>query len=122
RESLEQRWAEYETVARELYNDLRSEDSDHAPFYYRFKEESRKLYSFCYELGKAQRIVGVDSFRTGRQIYSSTRTLQTIITIIGVALGLLIGFLVSRSIIRPLYKLRDSTQLLAKGDLNTRVD
>ncbi len=122
RESLQQRWAEYEAVAQEFSNGLRSGKNDLLPLYYRFKEESRKLYSFCYELGKAQRIVGVDSFRTGRQIYSSTRTLQLIITIIGVALGLLIGFLVSRSIIRPLYKLRDSTQLLAKGDLNTRVD
>ena len=45
-----------------------------------------------------------------------------IITIVGVTLGLLIGFLVSRSIIRPLHKLRDSTRLLAQGDLNTRVD
>jgi methyl-accepting chemotaxis protein len=73
-------------------------------------------------LGKAQRIVGVDSFRTGRQVYSSRRTLQRIITIIGVILGLLIGILVSRSIVRPLHKLRDSTRLLAQGDLKTRVD
>ncbi|NLC52872.1 MAG: methyl-accepting chemotaxis protein [Firmicutes bacterium] len=122
RESLEQIWAEYEEVAREFNNELRSGENDLAPLYYRFKEESRKLYNFCYELGKAQRIVGVDSFRTGRQVYSSTRTLQMIITIVGVTLGLLIGFLVSRSIIRPLHKLRDSTRLLAQGDLNTRVD
>ena len=122
REGFNQIWTEYEEAAREFYNGLRGRESDLTPLYYRFKDESNKLYNFCYELGKAQRIVGVDSFRTGRQVYSSRRTLQRIITIIGVILGLLIGILVSRSIVRPLHKLRDSTRLLAQGDLKTRVD
>lgn len=122
RKSFNQVWTEYEEAARELYNGLKARDSNIGPLYYHFKDVSNKLYKFCYELGKAQRIVGVESFRTGRQVYASTRTLQMIITIIGVSLGLFIGILVSRSIIRPLYKLRDSTRLLAQGDLNTRVD
>jgi methyl-accepting chemotaxis protein len=112
----------YKTSLQDLYNDLRTKSPSVLYSYTNFRQESIHLYTVFYELDKTLRIKGYDTFNRGKKIYQSVILLQTWITILGVAIAIFIGILVAYSIIIPLQKLRNTTELLAQGDLRARAD
>jgi len=55
-------------------------------------------------------------------MYSSTRTFMLALSIAGVALGLMFGLLIARSITRPLGEAVQVANALAEGDLTARIE
>jgi methyl-accepting chemotaxis protein len=118
---IEKIWNDYQTAARDLFNELRNKGPAVPGLYHKFRNESQVLYRYLYGLNTKYRIRGLATYNRGKRIYESVILLQTWITVIGVAIGIFISVLVTISIIRPLQQLRKTTDLLAKGDLRARV-
>ncbi|TCL76292.1 methyl-accepting chemotaxis protein [Hydrogenispora ethanolica] len=118
---LQAKMDRYQVAARDLYNELRNSGPGVAERYFRFGRESQELYTMLFDLNKKLRIEGLATYNRGRKIYDSVVGLQTWVSIIGLALAVLIGMLVAISIIRPLQRLRQSTERLARGDLGAQV-
>lgn len=111
----------YLTSLRDLYNEISRDTTVSAATLNRFRKESLDFDRLLYELNKQSRVSGLQSYNKGKEIYASARNIQILISITGVFLSVLIGIAVSFSIIRPLQQLRNTTNLLAQGDLNARV-
>ncbi|WP_459655640.1 HAMP domain-containing protein, partial [Achromobacter xylosoxidans] len=54
-------------------------------------------------------------------LYRSTRLIMILLSLAGVALGLLLGWLVTRGITRPLGLAVDAARRVANGDLSSNI-
>lgn len=112
----------YKKSLQEIYNELRNNGPLVSSLYHDTQENSLNLYNKLYDLGKKQRIQGLNTYNKGKIIYSSVIQIQTWITFIGVFIAIIIGVVVAISIITPLNKLRNASDLLAQGDLRAAVN
>lgn len=111
----------YTRSLRTLYNELTRGGTSLATAYVSFQKESSTFGALLYEINKETRVLGLTSYNKGKNIFKSVVNLQIIISVIGLLVSIVIGLAVSFSIIRPLQQLRNTTNLLAEGDLNARV-
>lgn len=105
--------------------DCLTQDANNSSFkksYAAFLHESQAFHNILYQINKEMRIKGMATYNKGKNIYSSVVLLQIWLTVLGVALAVFIGSAVAFSIIRPLQQLRNTTKLLAQGDLRARAD
>lgn len=112
----------YKTAAMNLYNSLITYDSNTSVYYRRFNEQTKIFLDYLYGINKRLRIVGTETYERGSQIFNSVIRLQSVITIIGVLLSIVLALFISMIvIIKPLQDLRDTTERLATGDLLSKV-
>jgi methyl-accepting chemotaxis protein len=113
---------EYNQAAMDLYNETSRSGPDTTKYYKTFHEKTKSALDYLYLINRKSRIIGQETYDQGKRIYSSVILLQTIITIIGVLFSIGLALLVSFSIITPLKKLRRTTEKLATGDLQAKVE
>ncbi len=120
---IEEHWADYNNAINDLYNELRKDglQEDINFMYEEFQKESYNLYQYIHQLSRDLRRHGLDSFTRGKKVYDSAYQQQSIITIVGLSLAIILGFIVAFSITRPLYQLRSSTEELAAGNLRAKA-
>lgn len=118
---IAQEWTNYNTAANDLVSDLKNHASTQYS-YPNYLDKSQKVYQVIYSFNKSLRIKGTDNYNKGVDIYKSVQLWQTLVTVIGVLLAIILSSLVAFSIIIPLNQLRKSTETLASGDLRVKVN
>ena len=63
-----------------------------------------------------------DADRLGDDIYSSSRNLIVLVSVLGIGIGLLLAFFIARLISRPLGHAVELAQAVAAGDLSRRIE
>ena len=114
--------SKYQQDLRDLYNEIRTKGSAASSMYSNFKDDSQAFYNCLYNIDKQSRIHGLKTYSKGQKVYNSALAIQTWITVLGVLIAIFIGIIVAYSIITPLRKLRNTTELLAKGDLRAKAE
>lgn len=113
---------EYNQAAMDLYNETSRSGSDATKNYKIFHEKTKNALDYLYLINRKSRIIGQETYDQGKRIYGSVVLLQTLITILGVLISIGLALLVSFSIITPLKRLRRTTEKLATGDLQAKVE
>jgi methyl-accepting chemotaxis protein len=114
--------SKYQNDLRDLYNEIRTKGPMVSSLYFKFKNDSENLYDFLFTIDKKSRIHGLNIYSKSQRIYSSALLIEECIMILGLLIAIVIGSMVAFSIISPLRKLRNCSELLAKGDLRVRAD
>ncbi|QKH38053.1 MCP four helix bundle domain-containing protein [Achromobacter pestifer] len=82
---------------------------------------SQKLDDLMTTLAKAKENVAAQSVQAGTELYETLRAVMIILAVIGVAIGMLLGWLVTRGIVRPLEQAVTAARQVAAGDLTTDI-
>ncbi|MGB3431167.1 methyl-accepting chemotaxis protein [Achromobacter sp.] len=82
---------------------------------------SQKLDDLMTSLAKIKETVAAQSVQNGTDLYENLRALMVVLAVIGVAVGMLLGWLVTRGIVRPLEQAVAAARQVAAGDLTTDI-
>ncbi|WP_241051322.1 methyl-accepting chemotaxis protein [Achromobacter xylosoxidans] len=82
---------------------------------------SSKAESLMKELAQAKEEAAGRAVQEVTALYRSTRLIMILLSLAGVALGLLLGWLVTRGITRPLGQAVDAARRVANGDLSGNI-
>ena len=82
---------------------------------------SGKAESLMSELAQAKEEAADQAVHEVTDLYRSTRLIMILLSLAGVALGLLLGWLVTRGITRPLGQAVDAARRVANGDLSGNI-
>ena len=82
---------------------------------------SQKLDDLMTSLAKIKETVAAQSVQNGTDLYENLRALMLALAVIGVAVGMLLGWLVTRGIVRPLEHAVTAARQVAAGDLTTDI-
>ncbi|GAB1849963.1 methyl-accepting chemotaxis protein [Achromobacter xylosoxidans] len=82
---------------------------------------SGKAESLMSELAQAKEEAADQAVHEVTDLYRSTRLIMILLSLAGVALGLLLGWLVTRGITRPLGLAVDAARRVANGDLSSNI-
>ncbi|MBO1012371.1 MCP four helix bundle domain-containing protein [Achromobacter sp. SD115] len=82
---------------------------------------SQKLDDLMTSLAKIKETVAAQSVQNGTDLYENLRALMVALAVIGVAVGMLLGWLVTRGIVRPLEHAVTAARQVAAGDLTTDI-
>jgi len=82
---------------------------------------SQKLDDLMTSLAKIKETVAAQSVQNGTDLYENLRALMVVLALIGVAVGMLLGWLVTRGIVRPLEQAVTAARQVAAGDLTTDI-
>lgn len=82
---------------------------------------SSKAEDLMNELAKAKEEAVDRAVQEMTELYLSTRLIMIVLSVAGVVLGLLLGWLVTRGIVRPLGQAVNAARRVANGDLSTAV-
>ncbi|WP_088141361.1 methyl-accepting chemotaxis protein [Achromobacter xylosoxidans] len=82
---------------------------------------SQKLDDLMTTLAKAKENVAAQSVQAGTDLYETLRAVMIVLAVIGVAVGMLLGWLVTRGIVRPLEQAVTAARQVAAGDLTTDI-
>ena len=83
---------------------------------------SQKLDDLMTTLAKAKENVAAQSVQAGTDLYETLRAVMIVLAVAGVAIGMLLGWLVTRGIVRPLEQAVAAARQVAAGDLTTDVE
>ncbi|MGS1108485.1 methyl-accepting chemotaxis protein [Achromobacter anxifer] len=83
---------------------------------------SQKLDDLMTTLAKAKENVAAQSVQAGTDLYETLRAVMIVLAVAGVAIGMLLGWLVTRGIVRPLQQAVAAARQVAAGDLTTDVE
>ena len=82
---------------------------------------SQKLDDLMTTLAKAKENVAAQSVQAGTDLYETLRAVMIVLAVAGVAIGMLLGWLVTRGIVRPLEQAVMAARQVAAGDLTTDI-
>ncbi|MGY6270248.1 methyl-accepting chemotaxis protein [Achromobacter denitrificans] len=82
---------------------------------------SQKLDDLMTSLAQGKESVAAQTVKEGTDLYGSVRAVMIGLAVAGVALGLLLGWLVTRGIVRPLDQAVKAARQVAAGDLTTEI-
>ena len=86
------------------------------------RNKASQLDDLITELGNIKEEQGKTASDAITSIYEQGRTLMISAIAVGVLLGIVLGYLISRSITIPLIKAKDAATRLAEGDLTVRIE
>ena len=73
------------------------------------------------DLAVSKEKAAVVSVQAGTDLYERMRALMITLAVLGVAIGMLLGWLVTRGIVRPLQQAVNAARQVAEGDLTTDI-
>ena len=82
---------------------------------------SQKLDDLMTTLAQGKEGVAAQTVRQGTELYGTMRAIMIALAVAGVALGVLLGWLVTRGIVRPLDQAVKAARQVAAGDLTTDI-
>ncbi len=82
---------------------------------------SQKLDDLMTDLAVGKEKVAAQSVQEGTDLYESMRLIMIVLAVVGVAVGMLLGWLVTRGIVRPLQQAVTAARQVAAGDLTTDI-
>ncbi|MGV8711299.1 MAG: methyl-accepting chemotaxis protein [Nitrosomonas sp.] len=99
---------DYKAAQQNLHNDMFAKfDTAHATMF---------------KLLDLQRVLGANEYTAAHGAYQSLLALSNIMTVVGLILAVVAGFLLMRAIIKPLNEAVTIANAVASGDLTTRID
>ena len=82
---------------------------------------SQKLDDLMTDLAVSKEKAAAVSVQAGTDLYERMRALMITLAVLGVAIGMLLGWLVTRGIVRPLQQAVNAARQVAAGDLTTDI-
>ncbi|MBD9380874.1 MCP four helix bundle domain-containing protein [Achromobacter sp. ACM02] len=82
---------------------------------------SQKLDDLMTTLAKTKENAAAQTVQSGTDLYETLRAVMVALAVIGVAVGMLLGWLVTRGIVRPLEQAVTAARQVAAGDLTTDI-
>jgi len=82
---------------------------------------SQKLDDLMTDLSVSKEKVAAQSVQEGTDLYDTVRAVMIALAVAGVAIGMLLGWLVTRGIVRPLEQAVKAARQVAAGDLTTDI-
>ena len=82
---------------------------------------SQKLDDLMTDLAVSKEKVAAQSVQEGTDLYDTVRAVMIALAVAGVAVGMLLGWLVTRGIVRPLEQAVKAARQVAAGDLTTDI-
>ena len=82
---------------------------------------SQKLDDLMTDLAVSSEKAAAVSVQAGTDLYERMRALMITLAVLGVAIGMLLGWLVTRGIVRPLQQAVNAARQVAAGDLTTDI-
>lgn len=82
---------------------------------------SEKLDKLMTGLAVGKEKMAAQSVQEGTDLYGTVRAIMVFLAVMGVAIGMLLGWLVTRGIVRPLEQAVKAARQVAAGDLTTEI-
>ncbi|KRC85748.1 chemotaxis protein [Achromobacter sp. Root83] len=82
---------------------------------------SQKLDDLMTNLAVSKEKTAAQSVQEGTDLYTTVRAVMILLAVMGVAVGMLLGWLVTRGIVRPLDQAVKAARQVAAGDLTTDI-
>lgn len=79
-------------------------------------------HATMFKLLDLQRVLGANEYTAAHGAYQNLLALSNIMTVVGLILAVLAGFLLMRAIIKPLNEAVTIANAVASGDLTTRIE
>ncbi len=120
--TLEEKFDPYWTVLQSFHHQLTYGKKFDLEKYYQYYQQSIIFYNYTFNIIKELRTSGLNTFIKSKDTYKLSVIAQASFTVFGVLFAIVTGTLVSLSIIRPLSKLKESTENLTENIVESRMN